>query len=359
MDGSLLEKVQSLSDLELAALLSLIAGQHCIIETDSESIDPLADELNLIATKIFSLSCKTIECSGTSTIDDFGNTLLQDNNSLEAVRDPKARSITLSERSSTQNFPRDDPKADPTIANVVIAKNLDCASRPMQIQALELLRTKRIYTHVAVHTAPKRFLFVILLVDNQRGNALVSHLSDQVLLSHYHSAEDGFINIEEGVEEAISERDSMSSVVRRPSKLPQVDEPETEPLKLSAEEIDLLTTQARSVTTTAEVRQYMQSINVFLRMHRAVGGGVTPQGTKHFELLAKCIAPLHGLSFVTPSLVGLAARKAYRHRIRIAAPEDERSIQWGSDLGTVADMLEGVTPVDVIEDVLSAVEMPL
>ena len=75
----------------------------------------------------------------------------------------------------------------------------------------------------------------------------------------------------------------------------------------------------------------------------------------------RCLAPLHGLSYATPSLIALAARKIYLHRIHIVQPEKERSIQYGSDLETVAALLEGVGPEEVIEDVLSAsgAEAPL
>lgn len=73
------------------------------------------------------------------------------------------------------------------------------------------------------------------------------------------------------------------------------------------------------------------------------------------------MAPLHGLTYVTPSIVGLAARKVYRHRIEIASPEKERSMQYGSDLDAIREILEGVGPEDVIEDVLGSTgaEVPL
>jgi hypothetical protein len=71
------------------------------------------------------------------------------------------------------------------------------------------------------------------------------------------------------------------------------------------------------------------------------------------------LAPLHGLTYITPSLVALAARKIYAHRIVITSPERERSMQWGSSLEAVKAVLEGVTPEDVIEEVLQSVEAPL
>jgi hypothetical protein len=71
------------------------------------------------------------------------------------------------------------------------------------------------------------------------------------------------------------------------------------------------------------------------------------------------LAPLHGLDYVTPSIVALAAKKIYPHRIHIAPPERERSMQYGSDLNAAQELLEGVTPETVIEAVLNSVECPL
>lgn len=97
----------------------------------------------------------------------------------------------------------------------------------------------------------------------------------------------------------------------------------------------------------------------FLRLHRAVEGGISPTATKHLEQLTRCLAPLHDLDFVTPGLVALAVRKVYLHRIRITSPQNERSMQWGSKLGAVTAILEDVAPEDVIEDVLEMVTAPL
>lgn len=45
---SLVERVQELNDVELATLLCLIAGQHCIVHTEPESLDALEQELQLV-----------------------------------------------------------------------------------------------------------------------------------------------------------------------------------------------------------------------------------------------------------------------------------------------------------------------
>lgn len=49
-DEALLHKIHSLSDLELAALICLVAEEHCIIDTEPEALDDLVHELSLVST---------------------------------------------------------------------------------------------------------------------------------------------------------------------------------------------------------------------------------------------------------------------------------------------------------------------
>jgi len=58
-------------------------------------------------------------------------------------------------------------------------------------------------------------------------------------------------------------------------------------------------------------------------------------------------------------LVALAARKVFTHRILVATPETERSMQWGSDYNAVSDALDGMTPERIVDEVLANVECPL
>lgn len=53
MDGEndrLAEKIQYLSDIELAVLVCLVADQHCIIKTQRNLLDAVARELRLVRT---------------------------------------------------------------------------------------------------------------------------------------------------------------------------------------------------------------------------------------------------------------------------------------------------------------------
>lgn len=302
---------------------------------------------------------------------------------------------------------------------MILAKNLDRAPKDVQIQCLELLRTRRILTRTSVQTAPKQFLFVAVL-ESGGAARLVSHLNDLFYVSHWHDPEDGFAHLEEeeqsrgdggqGEEDggggknrggkepetsSLSDFSASSVVVRRHSvadpqtpSTPKVsrtrsthsnavvkkpaDQVSTYSASISSSrapfpvlaepDITSLALLSRNVQISIEVLRYLMNIVTFLRLHRFVapgGGGVTPQATKHFEALAKSLAAIHGLDYVTPSLVGLAAKKAYAHRIRIAAVGEERSLQWGSEVGAIEAMLEGVDAEFVIEDVLGMVEAPL
>lgn len=102
------------------------------------------------------------------------------------------------------------------IANCVLARNLDRAPQAVQIQALELLRTRRIFTRTSVQTAPKQFIFVPVLEAASGGTARVTkHLNDFFFIAHWHDPEDGYVNLEEKDEEDESDTASTSSVLKR------------------------------------------------------------------------------------------------------------------------------------------------
>lgn len=41
-----------LSDLELALLLSIVANEHCLIQSETDVLDPIGQELQLVRPKI-------------------------------------------------------------------------------------------------------------------------------------------------------------------------------------------------------------------------------------------------------------------------------------------------------------------
>jgi hypothetical protein len=59
-DKILLDKVHDLSDLELAALICLVAQEHCIIDTEPDAIDELVQELEQVRFYLASLGLELI-----------------------------------------------------------------------------------------------------------------------------------------------------------------------------------------------------------------------------------------------------------------------------------------------------------
>ncbi|KAL8735990.1 MAG: hypothetical protein Q9166_000552 [cf. Caloplaca sp. 2 TL-2023] len=364
----LVQRVEELSDLELALLLSFVATEHCLIETEDTALDSLQQELQLIVSTVYSRTHVVIECTAETTLDELVNGLfLEAAPSKDATATENVDNAEIIEvgggfflaPNSGQNVAdcTHQPKMysqEPTIADVVILKDLNLASYDIQIQALELIRTKRVFTHTAFVTAPKSFCMVI--IQSTAGPYLNKHLNDHIFLSHYHDLEDGFPNLENAPELIEDDRSSSSSVVRNSV----IQKPgDGASATFSETDIQALVHERKNVTVTAEVECYLQNIVTFLRMHRAVDGGINPRATKYFKTLVTCLAPLHGLDYVTPSLVAIAARKIYPHRINLTVPERDRSLQYGSDLAAVKAVLEGVSAESVIEDVLAAVETPL
>ncbi len=259
------------------------------------------------------------------------------------------------------------------MANVVLAKHLDRSPRAVQMQALELLRTRRLFTRTAVQAAPKAFLVAAVLAADDSGQLarLTPHLNDLFFLAHWHDPADGFSlrdaaerdgrgrGEEEGEEQEEEEDDddddemaSADSAVRR------VRRGSADPV-ISEADVAGLARAGQLVLVDVDVLRYQMNIVSFLRMHRAVAGGISPLATRDFERLMKSLAPLHRLDYVTPSLVALAAKKVYLHRIHIVAPEKERSMQWGSELAAIRSLLTGVGPEDVLDDVLAMVGVPV
>ncbi|KAK0378696.1 hypothetical protein CLIM01_03928 [Colletotrichum limetticola] len=387
-EEDLLTKVHGLSDLELAAFLCLVNREHCIVSTPPVALNELIEELQLvsqlvaavplltsltclqIATKTFGLTCAIVDCSPQTTLEDFASSILiaqsptatRSGSPLRTRNDSYFYSRAgISPLTAVNAYSPTGPSgaAGSSIANVILARNLDRAPKAVQIQVLELLRTRRIFTRTSVQTAPKQFLFVTALGAESGGQAHVTlHLNDYFFIAHWHDPDDGFANLDEAYDKADdAETASTESVVKK-SIHEETMAVSEDPL-LNEGDIASLAKLSREVQVNVDVLRYQMNIVTYLRMHRAVAGGIEPIATKHLDQLLRCLAPLHSLDFVTPALVHLAIRKIYLHRIRIVHAKQERSMQWGSQQEAIESILEGVGAEDVIEDVINMVAAPL
>ncbi|KAM3423001.1 hypothetical protein BST61_g476 [Cercospora zeina] len=345
MDTSILERVEELHDLELALLVSSVAQVHCIFSTAVDVVQNLQEELRLSCIDLFGTHPAVVQCTSRTTVDEFNEGLLIDNE--DSLEDAVHQDYTKARPSLTVNF-TPVRQASPggsrmgSIANleekripgVIIATGLDTAPEGVQIQAFELLRSARIFTRSAMHVAPKDLLFITVL-SNPTAR-LTRHLNDCFCVSHFHSPDEGLPHLEN-------------------HSNPKYFAPPTFPVA----DIKRLAELTQSVEMTAEIAQYLHNVVIFMRNSRYVKAGVTATATRQLRILAMALAPLHGLDYVPPSLIALAARKIYPHRLVLATPENEKSLLWGSDPRALEQLLEGVTKEDVIEDVLASVDTPL
>ncbi|EAA57593.1 hypothetical protein AN6910.2 [Aspergillus nidulans FGSC A4] len=217
-----------LSDLELALLICLGGREHCLIEATEGNIHDVAAELALICSHTYGLRYAVVEFSGTTSLEDFHDQVC--------------------------THSRSEPG---TVADVVIAKNFDYASERIQLEAVELMRSRKLTTSSGVREAPTHFLFVPVIVHDlsqvrpKLNVHLVSLLWQLVMLSN-------------------APRTTLSSY------------PTFTTLKAEA-----LHDASKTVTTTAELVQYQQDIVVFLRLSRAVAGGISARSSIQFAKLAK------------------------------------------------------------------------
>ncbi|KAJ6006075.1 hypothetical protein N7451_004019 [Penicillium sp. IBT 35674x] len=364
MDDTSLEDVaRQLSDLEMALFLCLAAQEHCLIETTGDSVYDLGKELALICSSTFDLSYSILECDSETSIEDIHNELLTADARKTLVRPSysRARTETSSNLSSYLGGHRDRSKSpipsmvanEPNVVNVIIAKHFNLTSEDFQVQAMQLMRTRQLVTEIGILNAPLDFLFVPLVARDsaELHPPLKAHLRDQLFISHFHDPDDGFVYLEEN--DWLSDAQlSASSVIHTPKPL------QKSSAKVNRMVMEKIREASNSVTMSAEVVRYIQDIVVFLRLSRAVAGGVSARANFQFSQLAQFLTPLHGIDFLTPSIVALAARKVFRHRIVVASPGDDRSLQYGSDLAAVSCVLVDVTPDSILDGVLE-LEPPL
>lgn len=343
MSDHLQQRIQNLGNLELALLLSHVAEEHCIITSEPHNTYGLHEELRLACEKTFNLRPAIVKCSTDTAIDGFNNDILIDVDADISpfpvhLADP-ARHRSVHDRDGQSNQAQEpgrlgsisDSLERRQIADVVIVNHLDLAPEMVQVQALELIRSKRIFTRSSMQVAPKGLLVVAILSDpNAR---LIHHLQDLFCMSHYHS------------ENELSNRSGGRTEYGTPV--------------FDKDDVELLRARTAQVELIAEMAQYVHNIDVFLRNSRFVKRGATGAATRHLRKLSRALAPLHNLDYIPPALVALAARKVYAHRLVLATADNEKSLLWGSDPEAVEELLRGVTVQDVIEEVLVSVEAPL
>jgi MoxR-like ATPase len=137
-----------------------------------------------------------------------------------------------------------------------------------------------------------------------------------------------------GEEEAILERHHRGFDVRAIDRL---DVEPLDPARLAEARREVA-----AVRVEAPLFGYIAAIARRTRDWPAITLGVSPRGSVHLMQLAKAMAAMEGRDFLIPDDVKRAAGPVFRHRL-VLRPEAD---------------LEGLTPDQVVADVLAAVDVP-
>lgn len=179
------EYVPNLTDLELAVLLSLIANQHCLVYTDDNLLGPLASELALIVSETFKLSYVVLSAEDLQSSDRFGDAIIDDNHKFASESDYGSDNAVAGLKSRIHNVSFKDSRSshvEPTldsrmVVNVVIAKDFNHACHDVQIQVMELMLNRRIFSRTTVHPVPKTFFFLPIVANSSKHIRLNNHLA--------------------------------------------------------------------------------------------------------------------------------------------------------------------------------------
>ncbi|KAK9462684.1 uncharacterized protein V1516DRAFT_670890 [Lipomyces oligophaga] len=344
------------ADLFIEMLTCLLSRRHGIVTVERDVyLDFVEQMISLIGSNIFGFSTRTVVCSHTMTTEQFSDEILLPVEFTHGAFSPlPASSADLEPSLSWNGFPKslfNEPKIVPRdsnsgsrrLPNLVVIRDLSESSNYVQAQLLEILRTKKLVFSKGIFIPPPQFLVIPLISKDSLQRHLFPYLVDHFFISHnYNASNANMKNAEFG---------RWQPPVRLPAATLEV--------LFSSEDIDALMVLSNKVKINADINRYMRDILVFLRMHRAIRGGIPARAIKDFELLVRCLCPLHGITYATPSIVSIATRKTFTHRIAIPLPEDERSVAYGSQLDAVEKFLSYWTPDLVLDDIIDTVAAPV
>jgi MoxR-like ATPase len=111
---------------------------------------------------------------------------------------------------------------------------------------------------------------------------------------------------------------------------------------LSAQQISELQQQIKNMMAEEKILQFIAKIVHSTRNHRSLFLGASPRSSIGILNSSKAIAAIRGRDFITPDDVLFVAKPVLRHRI-ILTPEKE---------------MEGITTDDVIQEIISGIEIP-
>ncbi len=220
-------------------------------------------------------------------------------------------------------------KPGPVFSNIILIDEINRAPAKTQAALFEVMEERQVTVDGITHEM--RFPFIILATQNpieQEGTYRLPEAQlDRFIFKidvHYPTLteEIGILNNQQGR--------TQSQLIQEVNKI------------ISPVSINSFRTSIQSVIVEPRLVEYIAKIVIETRNNAALYLGASPRASLAILRASKAMAAMRGRDFVTPEDIREMAPPVLRHRI-ILTPEKE---------------MEGITPDELIESILTAIEVP-
>ncbi|CDK29583.1 unnamed protein product [Kuraishia capsulata CBS 1993] len=240
-----------------------------------------------------------------------------------------------------------NPTKEDAVRSVALVTGLEQTTEETQIQMAEMLRTEQFVLENRHFKAPHDLFTIIAVIEarNNRETELAKPLMQRLWFRQPH------VPVELGGDSSLTSGSSSGFSMGRGTVLSE---------SALLEKVLLMRKKVSSVTIVPEIRRYLYDIIVYTRLHRMVVGGVATFVIRDLEEFMRAICVVNDYEYCIPSVVKIAVRKLLPMRIQVLQKaENEPTLQWGSDIRLVQEMIMRWNADFIVEDVLNHVQPPI
>ncbi|HLX92802.1 MAG TPA: MoxR family ATPase [Puia sp.] len=220
-------------------------------------------------------------------------------------------------------------KQGPVFSNIVLIDEINRAPAKTQAALFEVMEEKQIT--VDGQTYQLSGPFMVVATQNPIEQEGTYRLPEGQLDRFLFKINVGYPSLAEEVK-IVTNHHSMSL----PGMISQL-----KPV-LSAEKIDMLRLKVRNLHVEEKLIQFITATVAITRNHKSIYLGASPRASIGILNASKALAAMKGRDFVIPDDIIFVVPSVLRHRIELS-PERE---------------MEGITPDQVIQEILQSVEIP-
>ncbi|RFZ81203.1 MoxR family ATPase [Mucilaginibacter terrenus] len=220
-------------------------------------------------------------------------------------------------------------KQGPVFGNIILIDEINRAPAKTQSALFEVMEERQVT--IDSHTYKMHEPFIVLATQNPVEQEGTYRLPEAQLDRFLFKIEIKYPSFEEEI--------TILTQQHQQKTLEQVSE--VKPV-LSGSDIVALRQQVRALYVEPKILAFAARIVIETRSNRSIYLGGSPRASLAIVYAAKAIAAINGRDFVTPDDIILVAAPVLRHRIMLT-PDKE---------------MEGVTPDEVIAQIIQKIEIP-